>query len=124
MLRIAAVITAVLALPLAVAAAQWSWKEATVGDAAGAVVLLYGPADADPSSWTAAARVGRPRGTVFPVEWLVDAKAVGNQTLVEAVSFELDSYLKDAGRPDPWSYVQYHCQTTSNWYGDVHWACP
>jgi hypothetical protein len=61
---------------------------------------------------------------VFPVEWLVDVNAVENMELVEAVTLDLDFYLKDVGRPDPWSYARYHCQTTSNWYGDVHWACP
>ena len=112
-----------VALPLAAAAADWSWRAAKVDARDGCVVLLYGSADAEPESWTPAARVGPPRGHVFPVEWLVDAKAAENGALVEAVSFDLDYYLTDVGRPDPWSYARYHCQTTSNWYGAVHWAC-
>jgi len=113
-----------LALPLTAADADWSWREAKIDARPGYVVLLYGSGDAEPRTWTPAARVGRPRGHVFPVEWLVDAKAVENRALVEAVSYDLDYFLKDVGRPDPWWYVQYRCQTTSNWYGEVHWACP
>jgi len=37
---------------------------------------------------------------VFPVEWLVDANAVVNTELVEAVTSDLDFYLKDIGRPE------------------------
>jgi hypothetical protein len=124
MKKLLVALLALLVLPLAAAAADWSWREAKVDARHGCVVLLYGSADAEPQSWTPAARVGRPRGHVFPVEWLVDAKAVENRALVEAVSYDLDYFLKDVGRPDPWSYAQYHCQTTYNWYGDVHWACP
>jgi hypothetical protein len=118
------VLTAVLVLPLAASAAEWSWLEAKVDPRGDCLELLYGPGEADPESWTPAARVGAPREGVFPVEWLVDAQAVENEALVAAVSADLDYYLKDVGRPDPWSYAHYQCRTTRNWYGDVHWACP
>jgi hypothetical protein len=124
MKKILVLLAGLVALPLAAAAgaAEWSWRQAKVDARGGYVVLLHGSAEADPQSWVPAARVGPARGHVFPVEWLVDANAVENRELVEAVTFDLDFYLKDVGRPDPWSYVQYHCQTMSNWYGDVHWA--
>jgi hypothetical protein len=123
MKKILVLLAGLVALPLAAAAgaAEWSWRQAKVDARGGYVVLLHGSAEADPQSWVPAARVGPARGHVFPVEWLVDAN-VENRELVEAVTFDLDFYLKDVGRPDPWSYVQYHCQTMSNWYGDVHWA--
>jgi hypothetical protein len=35
---------------------------------------------------------------------------------------ELDFYLLDVGRPDPWAYAHYHCGTASNVYGKVHWG--
>jgi hypothetical protein len=124
MKKVFVALAALVALPLAAAAAGWSWQEARVDTRDGDPVLLYGSPDAEPESWTPAARVGRPEGRVFPVEWLVDADAAENRALVEAVSFELDFYLKQVGRPDPWSYARYHCQTASNLYGDVHWVCP
>ena len=74
--------------------------------AGGYVVLLHGSADAQPGSWVPAARLGPPRGHVFQVEWLVDANVVENRELVRAVTFDLDYYLKDVGRPDPWSYAE------------------
>jgi hypothetical protein len=118
------VLAALCVLPLAVDTAGWSWREAKVDTQDAYLELLYGSADAEPESWMPAARVGRPRGRVFPVEWLVDASAAENRALVEAVSSQLDFYLTEVGPPDSWSYAQYHCQTTSNLYGDVHWTCP
>jgi hypothetical protein len=126
MKKICVVLAGLVVLPVVVAAGavEWAWREAKVDTRGGHVVLLHGSGNADPRSWVPAARVGRPRGHVFPVEWLVDVNAAENMELVEAVTLDLDFYLKDVGRPDPWSYARYHCQTTSNWYGDVHWACP
>jgi hypothetical protein len=117
------VLTTLCALPLAAAAAGWSWREAKVDTRDGYVELLYGSVDAKPESWTPAARVGRPRGRVFPVEWLVDVRAPENKPLVEAVSSDLDFYLKVVGPPDPWSYARHHCRSSSNLYGRVHWSC-
>jgi hypothetical protein len=122
MSRLLAVLAALLVLPLAATAAEWSWREGEIDARGGYLVLFYGPEDADRDDWTPAARVGRPRGRVFPVEWLVDVASVENEALVKAVSADLDFYLKDVGRPDPWSYARYHCHTTSNLYGEVHWA--
>jgi hypothetical protein len=124
MKKIFVVLAALGALPLAAAASGWSWQEAKVDTQDAYLDLLYGSADAEPESWTPAVRVGPPRGHVFPVEWLVDPSAAENRALVEAVSSQLDFYLTEVGPPDPWSYAQYHCQTTSNLYGDVHWTCP
>jgi len=102
-------------------AGDWSWREAHVDARADHLRLQYGSADVDPASWVLAARVGRPEACVFPVQWLVDPQAVASKDLVEAVTRDLDFYLKDVGRPDPWSYAQHHCETTSNLYGHVHW---
>jgi len=112
-------------LPVVVAAGsfEWSWREGRVDVRDEYAELLYGSPDANPGSWTAVARVGPARGRVFPVQWLVDREAGENGDVVEAVVDELDFYLKDARRPYPWSDVLHHCNTTSNWYGQVHWAC-
>jgi hypothetical protein len=125
MKKITVVLAGLVALPiLAVAGGpEWSWREAGVDPRGAHVDLMHGPADDDPETWVLVARVGPPRGRVLPVQWLVDPEAVENVERIEAVAEELDYYLKDVGRPDPWSYAQYHCGTTSNLYGRVHWWC-
>ena len=125
MKRIALMLAGIVALPtLAVAdRPRWSWREASVDPRSAHVDLLYGPGHEDPESWELVARVGQPQGSVFPIQWLVDPGHVENVEKIEAVAQDLDYYLKDVGRPDPWSYAQYHCGTTSNWYARVHWWC-
>jgi hypothetical protein len=125
MKKMLVVLAGLVALPLAAAdgAAEWSCREAKVDARGGYVVLLHGSGDADPESWVPVARVGAAQNEVFPVQWLVDPKAVENKDRVEAAVDDLDYYLKDIGRPDPWSYAQYHCGTASNWYSRVHWLC-
>jgi hypothetical protein len=125
MTRTSVVCAAILALPLLAGAAgsEWSWREASVDEGGAYVELQYGSPDVDHASWVPAARVGPPRGRVFPVEWLVDPKRPENRDLVEDVEHDLDFYLRDVGRPDPWRYAQYHCGTMSNLYGKVHWVC-
>jgi hypothetical protein len=98
-------------------------RESSVNERGDYVELRYGSQDADPGSWVPAARLGPPKGRVFPVAWLVDPRRPENRDLVEAVERDLDYYLKDVGRPDPWSYARYHCGTMSNGYRDVHWLC-
>jgi hypothetical protein len=125
MKKITVVLAGLVALPILAVAGrpEWSWREASV-DARGAHVdLYYGSGDDDPGTWVHVARVGPPRGRALPVQWLVDPEAVENVDRIEAVAHQLDYYLKDVGRPDPWSYAQYHCGTTSNMYGHVHWWC-
>jgi hypothetical protein len=125
MKKILVVLAALVALPILAVAARpdWSWREASVDPRGDHVDLYYGSGDDDPASWVHVARVGPPRGRVFPIQWGVDPKAVENLDRIEAVGRDLDYYLKDIGRPDPWSYAQYHCGTTSNLYGRVHWWC-
>jgi hypothetical protein len=125
MKKITVVLAGLVALPvLAVAARpEWSLRQASVDPGGEYVDLFYGSGDDAPESWVHVARVGPPRGRVFPVQWVVDLKAVENKEMIEAVGHDLDFYLKDVGRPDPWSYAQYHCGTASNLYSRVHWWC-
>jgi hypothetical protein len=123
MTRTPVAFAAMLALPMLAAAPgpEWSWHEASIDEGGAYVELRHGSRDADPESWVPAARVGPPTRGVFPVEWLVDPSRAENRDLVEDVERDLDYYLRDIGRPDPWRYAQYHCGSTSNWYGKVHW---
>lgn len=125
MKKITVVLAGLVALPILAGAGrpEWSWREASVDPRGAHVDLLYGPGDDDPESWVLVARVGPPRGRVFPVQWVVDPKGVENKDWIEAAAHDLDYYLKDIGQPEPWSYAQYHCGTASNLYHRVHWWC-
>jgi len=123
MKKIPVVLAGLVALPMLAVAGrpEWSWREAGVDPRGDHVDLYYASGDDDP--WVHVARVGPPRGRVFPVQWVVDPRAVENMDRIEAVGHDLDYYVKDIGRPDPWSYAQYHCGTASNSYSRVHWWC-
>lgn len=98
--------------------AEWRWAEAKV-DSAGAHLQLYFREDKEPS-----ALVGPAEGNCFPVELLVDQAATDSMVVErqEAVRAELDLYLTDVGRPNPWAYAFYHSGTASNIYSAVHWV--
>jgi hypothetical protein len=125
MKKIPVVLAALVALPILAVAARpdWSWRAASVDPKGDHMDLYYGSGDEDLGSWVHVARVGPPRGRVFPVQWVVDPRAVENADRIEAVGHDLDYLLTDIGRPDPWSYAQYRCGATSNLYGRVHWWC-
>lgn len=125
MKKITVVLAGLVALPILAVAGrpEWSWREASVDPRGHHVDIYYGSEDDDPESWVHVARVGPPRSRVFPVQFVVDPRAVENMARIQAVAHELDYYLKDVGRPDPWSYAQYHCGSTANMYGHVHWWC-
>jgi hypothetical protein len=102
---------------------SWSWREAAVDLQNDHLELFYGSPEVDPERWVLMARVGKPEGHVFPVQWLLDSEAVEHADGVRAVRHDLDFYLTVAGGSDPWSYAWYHCRTASNLYGHVHWVC-
>jgi hypothetical protein len=67
------------------------------------------------------AAVGPPHEGVVRVEILVE-KNESNAALIAKVGREISFYLLELNEADPWAYAQYHCGTTSNVYGDVHWS--
>ncbi len=101
----------------------WSWHETAVDPQADHLQLFYRSPEVDPERRVLMARVGKPNGHVFPVQWLVDSEAVEHADGVRAVRHDLDFYLTVVGGPDPWSYARYHCGTPSNLYGYVQWVC-
>src|SRR5437764_1143974 len=81
------------------------WREARV-DAGAEHLRLYSQEDEEPS-----ALVGAPRDNCFPVEFsLDDASGVSAaEERRQAVRAQLDLYLLDVGRPDPWRHAICHC---------------
>lgn len=98
---------------------DWRWVEAPVDRSVGHLRVVhddYGP--------SLVALVGLPKDNVFEVEFLLaeDRGDPDKARILADVRAELDFYLLDVGRPDPWAYAHYHCGTFSNAYGNVHWG--
>jgi hypothetical protein len=45
-----------------------------------------------------------------------------NRKMINETTRELDYYLIQLFKPDPWSYAIQHCQSMSDVYSRVHWA--
>ena len=98
----------------------WQWQEARVDASSEHFDLRYGSSDGDWTDWKLVARVGRPVSGIFQVEWLA-ANAREQQESIGAVRDQLDYYLVDLDKCDPWTYLEYHVTTLANLYSDVHW---
>lgn len=70
-----------------------------------------------------AALVARGPGRSFIVQFLVTGRSTGKRSakILKDVRRELDFYLLEVGRPDPWAYAIYHCNTMADFYSSVHW---
>ena len=105
----------------------WQWEEGAVDKTLEHLEIAYGDVSAttDYKKWVPIALVSAPNGKRFSVQFLIEATSPEKQAMVDVVRKELDFYLVELsaeGRPDPWSYAQYHCGTSSNVYSDVHWS--
>ena len=98
------------------------WREARVDARREHLELHFGSADDSQwENWLAVARVGHPVGRVFPVEFLLRPGDSRNEEAVAAVKRQLDYYLVELGKCDPWAYAVYHTATMANLYSRVHW---
>jgi hypothetical protein len=95
---------------------QWRWREGAVDERADHLLLIYAPLELP------VALVGPHVEGTFPVRFLDQRNEDDRATARDAVQRELDFYLLDVGKPDPWNYAIYHCRTMSNAYSDVHWS--
>ena len=86
--------------------------------------LHYGEAFASGrvDAWILVAIAGLMRKGLVNVQFLIDRGDPRNSTIVEDAVKELSFYIAELDEPDPWRYLQYHCGTTSNVYGAVHWS--
>jgi hypothetical protein len=88
-----------------------NWSDAVVDRDREHIILYYGADNRPAAALT-------PRGdSSFSVEFLTDDPGVRR-----AVERELDFYLVELKKPDPWAYAIYHCGTAANLYSPVHWA--
>ncbi len=72
--------------------------------------------------WLPVARIGRPEGNRFPVQWLITADSSDHDAPIAKARQQLDFYLVDLREPDPWAYAKYHCNTSANMYASIHWS--
>ena len=99
----------------------FQWREARVDPSSEHFDLRFGSIDDDWTDWKLIARVGRAVGGIFQVEWLTDSGAAPHES-IDAVTDQLDYYLVDLDKCDPWKYLEYHVTTLANVYSDVHWS--
>ncbi|HEY8644881.1 MAG TPA: hypothetical protein VIL77_03280 [Gaiellaceae bacterium] len=97
---------------------NWRWIEERVDQTRDHPRLVHDDCESP------VAVVGPPNKGTFPVHFLVadDPDDPARETVLTDVRRELDLYLLDVGRPDPWAYAHYHCGTFSNARGQTHWG--
>ena len=83
--------------------------------------LSYGSFDTDESPFPTVARVSPPRNGVITLELLVDGSTPHDKAIIAAVRREVSWLFVEKGERTPWGYAQYHCTTSANIYGSVHW---
>ena len=102
---------------------NWSWRQGTVDRTSDHFELRYGSAnDSGWDEWMPVALVGPPKNGVFDVHFLIDQANEARAQVVGALIDELDFYLIELEKPDPWAYAQYHAGTASNAYSSIHWS--
>jgi hypothetical protein len=102
---------------------KWSWIEGKVDTSAEYIELRYGSIESGTyDDWIPVAYVSSPQGQIFFVQFLIEPLDEAKKIALETAKTELNFYLVEKEEPDPWSYAQYHCGTTSNVYSDIHWS--
>ena len=102
---------------------KWQWKEAPVARIEDHFELRFGSAkESGWDNWLPVALVGPAFQGTFCVQFLIDRNDERLQPVVRKVLRDIDFYLIEKGEPDPWTYAQYHCGTTSNAYSSIHWS--
>ncbi len=103
---------------------RWSWEAGKVDRREEHFELRYGDAASGGGwqDWLPVALVGRARGKIFQVEFLVEETTPRHRQALEDLRRDLSFYLVELGRPDPWSYARHHCDTIANVYSKIHWS--
>jgi len=100
------------------AGSRWRWVEGIVSTCEDHIKIRYGE-ESEPVALLAPGT-----GKSFTVQFLLSQNPLKTnlQTILREVRRELDFYLVELQKPDPWPYAIYHCGTTSNVYSQVHWG--
>ncbi len=94
----------------------WRWIEGCIDADADHIALTYRD---DPKPL---ALVAPGPSQTFIVEFLREPMDELARKQRDCARRELDFYLVELRKPDPWAYAVYHCGTAANAYSDVHWS--
>ena len=94
----------------------WRWTEGSVDAEADHIALTY---QDDPKPL---ALVAPGPSQTFIVEFLREPVDELARQQRDRARREIDFYLVELGKPDPWAYAIYHCGTAANAYSDIHWG--
>jgi hypothetical protein len=98
------------------------WQEGSVNRSEEHFELRSGSAENDGwDEWVPVAVIGTPKAGAVIVQFLANPTDT-NAAVIRKVISEIQFYLLEVGKPDPWEYAKYHCGTSSNVYSDVHWS--
>lgn len=101
------------------------WREGSVDRSQEHFELRYGSAEAEDDGWddwTPIALIGRPVAGIATVQFLVPTDDPNTVEAVRYAKKEIQFYLIDLEKTDPWEYAKYHCGTLANVYSDIHWS--
>jgi hypothetical protein len=109
--------------PLQKNSIKWSWIEGEVDTTKEYMELRYGKSfEEEHKNWLTVAYIAPPKNNIFHVQFLVEASDKMKKHALDEAKRELNFYLIELDRLDPWEYAIYHCSTASNVYSNVHWT--
>ena len=99
----------------------WHLVEGIVDTNEEYIKITYGAIDGDDLEPIALVAPGN--DMEFTVQYLLQPEPENEeqQKMLDAVRKELNFYFLELKEKDPWAYACYHCTTTGNLYGVVHW---
>mgnify|MGYP001173273279 FL=1 len=80
------------------------------------IVITYGSAGDD----ELVARISPPTNGVLTLQLLIDESRTDAEKIALKVRRRVNWLFIELGERRPWNYAQYHINTASNLYGDVH----
>lgn len=100
-----------------------SWNEGIVNTNTDHIKISYGDIGHGDDT-KLVALVAPDRDNNFVVQWLMrpDPSDELVKAVLQEVRKELDFYLIELEKEDPWAYAQYHSRATSNIFSNVHWG--
>jgi len=99
---------------------NWKWIEGLVDSEEEHIKITYG------DDHIPVALVACPQKRTLTVQFVLTANPSTTnpyQKILEVAKKELNFYLVELGKEDPWEYAKYHaCCTAANLYSPVHWG--
>jgi len=82
------------------------------------IVITYGSVGDD----ELVARISPPTNGVLTLQFLIDESRTDAEEIALEVRRRVNWLFIELGERRPWNYAQYHVNTGSNMYGDVHFG--